>query len=33
MVPVYQYVTLRDIDDTVEKVKLKEKIFNKRKVF
>ena len=24
-------MTLREIDDTVEKVKLKEKIFNKRK--
>ena len=31
MVPVYQYVTLREIDDTIEKVKLKGKI-NKRKV-
>ena len=25
-------MTLREIDDTVEKVKLKEKIFNKRKI-
>ena len=25
-------MTLREIDDTLEKVKLKEKIFNKRKI-